>query len=83
MERREIPRIGVDDDRPIEIGASDPLRTSSRPFARLAASPVARKLAVSRLGRAILGLAVLTSLIIVVGSSLSRNFVGWLHGQDF
>jgi hypothetical protein len=83
FERRDIPRIGVDDDRPIEIGAADPLRTSSRPFARLAASPVARKLAVSRIGRAILGLAVLTSLLIVVGSSLSRNLVPWLHGQDF
>jgi hypothetical protein len=82
IERREIPRIGVDDDRPIEIGASDPLRTSSRPFARLVASPVARRLVVSRLGRAILGLAVLTVLLIVVGSSLSRNVVGWLHGQE-
>jgi hypothetical protein len=78
MERRDAARIENADGNP---PALDPPRPPSKRFARLAATPVAKKLAVGRVGRVVVLGIIVTSLLVVGGSSVSRTLVAWLHHQ--
>ena len=85
MDRRDVVRIGraespgptESDVAPDDMGP--PRVVSSRRFARLVEHPAARRLAVSKLGRAVIGLAIVVALIVIGGSTLSKSVVTWLH----
>jgi hypothetical protein len=79
MERREAARIEDADGSP---PALDPPRPPSKRFARLAETPVAKKLAVGKVGRVVVLGMIIASLLVVGGSSVSRSLVGWLHRQQ-
>ena len=81
MDRREPPRIGSVDASPLGVDSPESARAPSRRFARLVTLPTARKLALSRVGRAGIMAAVVLGLLVVGGSSLSQTLVRWLHGN--
>jgi hypothetical protein len=78
MEHREPARIESADS---STPALDPPRPPSRRFAKLAETPVAKKLAFGKVGRAVVLGLIGASLLVVGGSSVSRSLVAWLHHQ--
>jgi hypothetical protein len=81
-DRREPPRIETGDGPTFDVGPDDPARPASRRFARFVPVPVAKRLAVGKLGRVALIAVVGLALLLLAGSSLSRSLVSWLHARD-
>ena len=78
IDRQDSGRIGMPDDSPTD---NDPPAQARPRLGRLVASTSARRLAVSKLGRAFLAVAIGLAILVVAGTSLTNSSIRWLWRQ--
>ncbi len=81
MDRRDFPPIGPPHPRAVGPDGPEPADPPTGRLAGLVSSPVARRLAISKVGRAVVASAVVIGLLVVGGSNVWRSMETWLHRQ--